>query len=131
MKIYKNGELLVTTYPLLKFHINHDTDVVSFGGGSVTARKGSPDWRIELDHNEVGILHHELDERRAKIRKAYEALTPAQRTRCGALMLHGQFRGHWARGAGKAHRAGQSRDGGRCPAVNHCTAVCPPRLRAV
>jgi len=87
MKIYKNGELLVTTYPLLKFHINHDTDVVSFGGGSVTARKGSPDWRIELDHNEVGILHHELDERRAKIRKAYEALTPAQRTRCGALML--------------------------------------------
>jgi hypothetical protein len=87
MKIYKNGELLVTTNSLMTFDINHDTDVVTFQGGSVIGRKGSPTWKIELNPNEVGILHHELDRRRAKIRKAYEALTSEQQKRFSELMF--------------------------------------------
>jgi hypothetical protein len=87
MKIYKNGELVVTTNTVRTFRIDPDTDVVSFGGGSASGRKGSPDWRIELDPNEVGILHHKLDQRRAKVRAAYEALTPQQRGHYGALLL--------------------------------------------
>jgi hypothetical protein len=80
MKICKNGQLVAT----LTFNatIDRETDVVTLSG--IPPRGVA--WSVELEPREIGVLHAKLDQRVAKIRAAYEALTKEQQARFGSLM---------------------------------------------
>jgi hypothetical protein len=79
----RRSRTLLVKSPLGTISIDRETDVVSIEGPPIGPGAA---WRVELNPDEVS-LKQQIDQRLKKVQTDYEALTPEQQKRLGALLL--------------------------------------------